>query len=72
MHPILDTWISDCPPPPFVTLKAPPWILKRGGLESSGQRLFSLNAKTKIIIIIIIIFFFGDFFLSFFVLYFLF
>ena len=27
----------------------PPWILKWGGLERSGQRLISFNCKTKII-----------------------
>ena len=26
----------------------PPWILKRGGLESSGKRLITLNSNTKI------------------------
>ena len=31
--------------PPSVTLRLPPWILKRVGLESSGQRLISLNKK---------------------------
>ena len=25
----------------------PPWILKRGGLESSGQRLMASNGKTN-------------------------
>ena len=38
----------------------PPWILKRGGLESSGQRLISSIGKTKIIA-----FFFGPFFFNF-------
>ena len=30
-----------------VTLVLPPWILKRGGLESSGRILISSNGKTK-------------------------
>ena len=29
----------------FVTLRPPPRILKRGGLEGSGQRLISINTK---------------------------
>ena len=28
----------------------PPWILKWGGLESSGERLMSLNGKAKRVI----------------------
>ena len=32
-----------------VTLRGPPWILKRAGLESSGRRLISSIGKTKII-----------------------
>ena len=31
----------------FVMLLLPPWILKPGGLESSGQRLISLNSWNK-------------------------
>ena len=31
----------------FVTLRGLPWILKQGGQEDSGQRLISLNGKTK-------------------------
>ena len=39
-----------CPLPSSVRLRlSSPWILKRGGLESSGQRLISLNGKTRII-----------------------
>ena len=34
-------------PPVYVRLVLPPWILKWTGLESSGQRLISLNSKTK-------------------------
>ena len=44
IYPILDTRISS------VRLSRsdhPPWILKRGGLESSGQRLISSIGKTK-------------------------
>ena len=29
------------------TQTTPPWILKRGGLKSSGQRLISINSKTR-------------------------
>ena len=29
----------------------PPWILKLGGLENSGQRLIYLNSQTKIFVI---------------------
>ena len=32
-----------------VTLRGPPWILKRCGLESSGRILISSNFKTKVI-----------------------
>ena len=30
-----------------MTLRDPPWILKRFGLESSGQRLISSTSKTQ-------------------------
>ena len=36
----------------------PPWILKRGGLESSGRRLISSNGKTKLIVFFYYFFFF--------------
>ena len=47
-NPKLDKRISVCPLS-FVrhAQATPPWILKRGGLESSGQRLIPLNGKTK-------------------------
>ena len=38
------------PPPPPSHSGDPPWILKRGGLESSGQELISSIGKTKIIV----------------------
>ena len=43
-HPILDTriFVRAC-----ITLRPPPWILKWGGLESSGQRLIASIGKTK-------------------------
>ena len=47
-NPILDMRISVLRPD-FVLPNAQgtPWNLKRGGLESSGQRLISLIGKTK-------------------------
>ena len=33
--------------PMYVTLRGPPWILKRAGLESSGKRFISLICKTR-------------------------
>ena len=33
--------------PLYVTIRPTPWILKQGGMNSSGQRLISLNWKTK-------------------------
>ena len=47
---ILDTRISDCLSFVLWTLSRSdltPLILKRGGLESSGQRQISSNGKTK-------------------------
>ena len=52
---LLNRWISnirhnDFRPPSFrppSRSRYPPWILKRGGLESSGRRLISLTSKTK-------------------------
>ena len=35
------------PAPVYVKLRQPPWIMKRGGLESFGKRLISLNSKSK-------------------------
>ena len=35
------------PPPPPSCIGDPSWILKRDGLNSSGQRRISLNSKTK-------------------------
>ena len=35
----------------------PPWILKRGGLESCGWRIISFNGKTKIKSFFCVIFF---------------
>ena len=48
-NPILDTRISVRTSPSFVTLSVPlpPWILKRAGLEISGQRIISSLVKTK-------------------------
>ena len=47
---LLDTRISVCPSVrPSSCSGYPPWILKQGGLESSGQRLISSNGKNKII-----------------------
>ena len=45
INPILDTRIFV--QTPCVMLRGPPWILKRAGLESSGQRLISSIGKTK-------------------------
>ena len=49
LNPKLDTRISVCPSVfhQSVTLRLPPWILKMGGLESSGWRKISSNGKTK-------------------------
>ena len=44
MYPILDKRISGLSPP---RSGYPPWILKRGGLESSGRRLISPIGKKK-------------------------
>ena len=38
----------------------PPWILKWGGLESSGQRLISSNGKTKRIVFIFLFIFYEE------------
>ena len=52
-EPVLIFFVKLCPAPPLLLLllchaKATrPWILERGGLESPGQRLISLNGKTK-------------------------
>ena len=49
-NPILDTIISFrsfVHPPPPSRSDHPPWTLKQGGLESSGQQLVSLNSKAK-------------------------
>ena len=46
LYPILDTRISFIRPAPSRS-GDPPWILKRGVLESSGQRLISSIGKTK-------------------------
>ena len=43
------------PPPPSRSQRTRPGLKKRGGLESSGQRLISSNGKTKRIA-----FFFGQ------------
>ena len=51
---ILDTSISFLLYPWTVRNMLPPWILKLGGLESSGQRLISLNGKTKITMIFVL------------------
>ena len=48
-YPILDTRISVHRPPSVTLRGTPPWILKRGGPESSGQQLISSIGKTKII-----------------------
>ena len=60
IHPILDTRISIHPDfsvlVPSVTLRVPPWILKRGGLGSSGQRLISSIGKNKRILFIFFVF----------------
>ena len=57
-HPILDTRISVRPRSSSVMLRPPrSWIQKRGGLESSGQRLIPSNDKTKRIYIYIFFFF---------------
>ena len=49
--PILDTRISVLRPSPYRSQYPPPlWILKRGGLESSGLMLIYLDGKTKIIV----------------------
>ena len=36
------------PPQMLTSVCSVPWILKRGGLETSGQRLISLNSKTNV------------------------
>ena len=49
---ILDTWIFVHCPSGLCSSHSnhpPSWILKQGGLESSGQRLISSISKTKII-----------------------
>ena len=49
---------ESCPAPAAVSRSGyPPWILKRGGLESSGQKLISSFGKTKRIAFLY--FFFG-------------
>ena len=59
-HPILDTRIS-CSCCSSVLRQSrsgdPPWILKRGGLESSGWRLISSIGQTKGIVFFSAIFF---------------
>ena len=49
VYPILNTRISVFPPYSFVRYAQgiPPWILKRDWRETSGQRLISLDSKTK-------------------------
>ena len=47
LYPILDTRISFVLLRPSVTLRVPPWILKRGWVESAGQRLISSIGKTE-------------------------
>ena len=61
-NPIFDTKMSTlCPQ--SVLLRLPLWILKRGGLESSGCRLISLNISTSIIAFFVL-FLYGKFFLG--------
>ena len=59
INPILDTRISVRPSfvRPLRSGEPPPWILKRGVLESYGPRLISLNYKIKIIAFFSLIFF---------------
>ena len=63
-NPILDTRISSVRPSVRTPsrLYYPPWILKRAVLESSGQRIISLNSKTERIALsslLLFLFFFG-------------
>ena len=44
LHPILDTQMSVLRPPSRSDHPPPPLSLKRGGLDSSGQRLISINS----------------------------